>query len=1123
MAYIAPIHSPSSVRHALKLKFLDPEEDSLIVAKSHRLEIYAQSPDGLVLQHSKAIYGKITMLQRLQPASSPTEHLLVGTDRHMYFTVSWDAQSRQLRTEKSFVDQSDRTARTSQTGDRCLVDPSGRFMTLELFEGIINVLPIVQKSRRKGDPEVGTLSDPIAARVPELFVRSSAFLRAREEKEHKPKMALLYEDSHKKVRIKIKEIDYTPGSSSEPGSLEMLDINGPKKELELGASHLIPISAPAFGVLILGETSITYLDGTNDNMMTYPLEEATIFVAWEQIDAQRFLLADDYGRLYLLMLVLGDDDAVSGWKLEAIGETSRASVLVYLDAGSVFVGSHQGDSQVIRVQEKSIEVVQTLPNIAPILDFTIMDMGSRAGDTQTNEYSSGQARLVTGSGAFKDGSLRSVRSGVGMEDLGILGEMEHITDLFSLKTAETTEYVDTLLVSFVDETRIFQFGSDGEVEEVDDFKGLSFSEGTLLAANLSSQRIVQVTRSSVRLFDLESGMMTSDWTPPGDQKITAAAANDHTLVLSVGGVSLVVLDMEGEIGVSSEKDFGADSQIACVTIPASSSNICVVGFWQSASIAVLRLDSLESLQNEVVGDGAAVPRSVLLTQILADQPPTLFVAMADGNVITFSVNLEDYSLSAKKSTVLGTQQANFRALPRGDGLYNVFAMCEHPSLIYGSEGRIIYSAVTAEKASCVCPFNSEAYPDAIAIATSEDLRIAMVDVERTTHVQTLPLNETVRRVAYSTNLKAFGLGTIRRTLQDGLEIIQSHFKLADEVMFIELDSFDLNQDELVESVIRAELDDGAGDVAERFVVGTAYLDDEHDEAIRGRILIFEATDERRLRLVTELSVKGACRALAIVEGKIVAALVKTVVVYAFEYEATRHPRLTKRASYRTSTAPIDIAVTDNFIAIADLMKSVSIVAYNRGEAGLPDSLTEVARHFQTTWATAVAHVADHTYLESDAEGNLLVLHQNINGVTDDDRRRLEVTSEISLGEMVNRIRRVNVPVTGDAPVIPRAFLATVEGSIYLFALIHPKQQDTLMRLQSNMARLVSSPGAIPFLGYRAFQNSVRTAEEPFRFVDGELVEKFLDCEDEMQEEMVEGLGLGVEEVRLLVEGLRRLR
>ena len=147
--------------------------------------------------------------------------------------------------------------------------------------------------------------------------------------------------------------------------------------------------------------------------------------------------------------------------------------------------------------------------------------------------------------------------------------------------------------------------------------------------------------------------------------------------------------------------------------------------------------------------------------------------------------------------------------------------------------------------------------------------------------------------------------------------------------------------------------------------------------------------------------------------------------------------LQKQASYRTATAPIDIAVKDNTIAIADLMKSVSVVEYKRGTAGLPDTLEELARHFQTTWATAVAHVGNEdAFLESDAEGNLMLLHQNSNGITADDRRRMEVLSEIRLGEMVNRIRSFQVSSNPNAIVVPSAFMGTVSPSLSYTHSIH---------------------------------------------------------------------------------------
>lgn len=171
-------------------------------------------------------------------------------------------------------------------------------------------------------------------------------------------------------------------------------------------------------------------------------------------------------------------------------------------------------------------------------------------------------------------------------------------------------------------------------------------------------------------------------------------------------------------------------------------------------------------------------------------------------------------------------------------------------------------------------------------------------------------------------------------------------------------------------------------------------------------------------------------------------------------------------------------------------------------------------------------MAENTFLQSDAEGNLVVLQHDVNGFSEEDKRRLRVTSEMLLGEMVNRIRRIDVSPTPGAIVIPRAFLATVEGSIYLFALIAPGKQDLLIRMQGKMAELVKAPGGVPFAKFRGFRNAVRDSGEegPSRFVDGELIEKFLDCGDEVQMEIVRDLpgGLGVEEVRGLVEGLKRI-
>lgn len=89
-------------------------------------------------------------------------------------------------------------------------------------------------------------------------------------------------------------------------------------------------------------------------------------------------------------------------------------------------------------------------------------------------------------------------------------------------------------------------------------------------------------------------------------------------------------------------------------------------------------------------------------------------------------------------------------------------------------------------------------------------------------------------------------------------------------------------------------------------------------------------------------------------------------------------------------------------------------------------------------------------------------------------------------------------------------------------MISPSYQNLLIELQSAIAKSVTSAGDISFNEYRAFRNQVKEDEAPFRFVDGELIERFSELSEEAQEKAVEGLGKSVGEVRELVESLKLL-
>ncbi|KAL1891852.1 hypothetical protein Sste5346_007396 [Sporothrix stenoceras] len=1230
MAYVAPVHRPSSIRHALRIKLFSAHEECLVLSRANRIEIWRfTEQDDLALFHSQKIYGTVAMLEALRPKDSDTELLFVGTDRFDYFTLVWDEAQQSLETIDNFHDVGEKHLRDSQSQDRCVVDPSGRYMALLLWEGVLGVLRL--KSRRDQSRNIDWMDQ---VRLSELFIKACTFLYT--ETGH-PKIAFLYQSQSERRDAKLSSYRLT--SDDHDKVVSRFDVNR-ERELNLdlddiGAALLIPVepnegerrhnmrktsnNTPGEphlgGLLVVGETRFVYIDDTTQAKVLAQPKTPAVYVAWTRFDSTHYFLGDDQGVLRLLTLIT-DGPVIKNIEVFPIGKTSVASSLVYLASKRLlFVGSHHGDSQLYHInltddssdssddnnamtdgpvksepvtvpqppaatatkdkgpekKHKYCKLVQIFSNIGPILDFTVMDMGN-SEDGKANEYASGQARIVTGSGVNKGGSLRSVRSGVGLEDIGILDDFSNVRALFPLRWRSASGKTDTLVVSLLTETRVFVFDSDGGVEEVDSFPGIQLDEETLYAANIkdasgvATSRILIVTAKAATLVDAQSGAALASWLSQHGKQITLASANDKWVLLSVEGKLLVSLSIDNGLSQAAVKDFGTD-QIAAIHAAPQFQDTGVVGTWMVGTIAVLDLKTLEPTQASVSvrqkDDTASVPRSLALAQVMPKHlsSPTLFVAMDDGTVVTFSINMKDRTLHSKKSVSLGTRRANLYPIPQPDGTtYSIFATTEHPSLIYGSEGRIVYAAVTAQDANVVCPFDSDGYPEAIVVASLSSIKIARPDTQRQTHVQTIQMHETIRRLAYSPAEKVFALGCIDISVVNGTEVPTCSIKLVDEIMFRTIGMtlpIEGEQGELIESVIRAELKDAQGTPVERFLVGTSYIPGGQttmvdDNGSLGRVIVVGIDSERNPYIISTHRMRGPCRRLAVLDGRIVLGLSKTVILGEYIETSSMSAKLKKIASFRAATYITDLAVHDNLIAVGDMMKSTTIVEYvpasgggdeddedkgkkttdsmdvdedgndNKKKEVTPAKLEGRARYFQSSWVTAVGHVEDETWLEADGFGNLSVLERNVNGVNEEDRRQLRAVCDMNLGDMVNRIQPIAVESAANAMVHPKAFLATVEGALYMFGTVSANAQDLLMRLQAKLDSTVTGLGKTSFASYRGFRSPERETDEPNRFIDGEMIERFLDLDEATQKEVAQGLGPSVEDLRNSIEELKRL-
>jgi DNA damage-binding protein 1 len=127
----------------------------------------------------------------------------------------------------------------------------------------------------------------------------------------------------------------------------------------------------------------------------------------------------------------------------------------------------------------------------------------------------GQGQVVTCSGAFKDGSLRVIRNGIGINEQAAI-EMPGVKGIWSLRFQGSFD--DCLVVTFVGETRFLKINGE-ELEEAE-LPGFDASSQTLYCGNATDGHIVQVTNKSVRLINIDSFEKVSEWGPSDGSQVS---------------------------------------------------------------------------------------------------------------------------------------------------------------------------------------------------------------------------------------------------------------------------------------------------------------------------------------------------------------------------------------------------------------------------------------------------------------------------------------------------------------------------------------------------------------------------------------------------------------------------
>uniref|UniRef100_A0A1D1YWE8 DNA damage-binding protein 1 n=2 Tax=Anthurium amnicola TaxID=1678845 RepID=A0A1D1YWE8_9ARAE len=1083
--YVVTAHKPTNVTHSCVGNFTSPQELNLIIAKCTRIEIHLLAPHGLQPMLDVPIYGRIATLELFRPHGEAQDFLFIATERYKFCVLQWDAETSELIT-RAMGDVSDRIGRPTDNGQIGIIDPDCRLIGLHLYDGLFKVIPFDNK---------GQLKEAYNIRLEELQVLDIKFLYGCS----RPTIVVLYQDNKDARHVKTYEVSLKDKDFAE-GPWQQANVDN-------GAGLLIPVPMPLGGVIIIGEETIVYCSATAFKAIP---TKPSITRAYGRVDADgsRYLLSDNSGILRLLVII-HEKERVTGLRIEHLGETSVASTISYLDNAVVYVGSSYGDSQLIKLNMQPdakgsyVEVLERYVNLGPIVDFCVVDLERQ-----------GQGQVVTCSGAYKDGSLRIVRNGIGINEQASV-ELQGIKGLWSLRSFTNDPHDTFLVVSFISETRILAMNSDDELEETE-IEGFYSQAQTLFCQNAVNDQLVQVTASSVRLVSSTTRELLDEWNAPSGFSVNVATANASQVLLATGGGHLVYLEI-GNGRLTEVKHTQLEYDISCLDInPIGENSNCsalaAVGMWTDISVRIFSLPGLDLITKEHLG-GEIIPRSVLLCRF--EGVSYLLCALGDGHLFNFLLNIATGELSDRKKVSLGTQPITLRTFSSKDTTH-VFAASDRPTVIYSSNKKLLYSNVNLKEVSHMCPFNSAAFPDSLAIAKEGELLIGTIDDIQKLHIRSIPLGEHARRICHQEQSRTFAICSLKHC-QTSTEETEMHFvRLLDDQTFEFISTYPLDTYEYGCSILSCSFTD---DSNVYYCVGTAYVLPEENEPTKGRILIF-VVEDGKLQLIAEKETKGAVYSLNAFNGKLLAAINQKIQLYKWMLRDDGSRELQSECGHHGHILALYVQTRGDFIVVGDLMKSISLLLYKHEEG----AIEERARDYNANWMTAVEILDDDIYLGSENNFNLFTVRKNSDAATDEERGRLEVVGEYHLGEFINRFRHGSLVMRlpdSEAGNIPTVIFGTVNGVIGVIASLPHEQYIFLEKLQANLVKVIKGVGGLSHEQWRSFNNEKKTTEAR-NFLDGDLIESFLDLSRNRMDEISKTLGVSVEELCKRVEELTRL-
>ncbi|CAG9461183.1 unnamed protein product [Pedinophyceae sp. YPF-701] len=1095
--YVVSAHKPTRVEQAAVCSFTGKDDTNLVLTMSNRLEVHTVREGGLQLIKSVSVSGVPLCVKAMRLQGQDRDILVVLLEKWWLCLLAWNPDTGEIDTVAS-RNTEDPVCKAAPTGPFLAVDSLAGLVAVHAFQTRIKIVSIIAGEGGAG----AAFSDAADYRTEELNIVDLTFLAR--DPSARPAIAVLTEDQTQDRHLRtltVNQVDVV----LEQGPIKHVD------NVELGSRRVVALPEPVGGVLVVGERTALYVarDGAQQVHPLPPGFQRAVGVVDAKVE--RVLLSDETGRLAMLALQQ-NGSAVVGMQLESLGSCSPASNIAYLGDGLAFLGSMHTDSQLVKIHAEPqpggaglVEVLETYKQLGPMVDMVVVDL-----DRQ------GQGQVVACCGMGRFGSLRVVRSGIGITE-HVSAELPGVRGAWSLGADWGAEEHSHLIVALTGQTVALAVTEGGGIEQVE-APGIDAAAQAIHVGNVRHGQAVVATRDGVALLSAAGLTKAAEWRPDGGAAVTLAASNCCQVAAGFGGSHVAVLEVAAG-GLTAAKVVDVGSQVACLDctpLGEDASGPCeyvAVGTWDN-SVLLLRAGAGEVALTVPLGAGTAA-RSVLLTRMVGQ--PHMMVGTGDGHIVMMELDVGGAAPRAlpAKSVAIGTRPVGLRALHTA-GMPCVFATGDRPAVAYANNGKIVLSNVNDSDVTGVAPFSSPQYPGALVVTKDDGLTVGTVDEIQKLHVQTVPLGCQGRRIAHDPASHTYCVAA----LPDAERDTTGELILLEDQLFEERHRVRLCPQEDAQSLVLCRFD---GESAPFYCVGTAVIDSAEEEPKQGRIAVY-CVEGGKLEEVCDKQAAGAVYALEPFEGRLLVTINNKVFVMGLKRGADGKPELEPICGFTGQVLSLYLAHRGDFVLMADLMRSVTLLTYQRD----PPKLTERAQDYQMAWPMAISILDDSTFAMADSYSNITVLAKSDDDAVDEVRQQLQIVGEMHVGQNINRFCAGSLTMrTPDSPLgdAPSQLFCTVQGAIGLMVPLSRKHYDLLSALQLVLQDRVQPVGGMPHSIFRSvFSETGRRRTAMVGMVDGDIVEMLLDMPRAQQEEVVRAMSAktDVDSVVALVEELARL-